>query len=225
MTRIVCGVLAVVLSGCSSGPPQDAHKPPARQPSQSQAETPATAAADACAACLRARMVNNWCPNCKVGYVAGVRIESEYFFDFLDAHGHQVDLRTIDCPVCLKVVEVDGFCDKCRIGWVNRQAYFSRLTYHLGRAEPRPTKQLSCATCRKNAASCGWCEKCGVGMVGNFAIRNRAEHESAEREYRRLLAAVEKATRCDQCAVALFTGLPCRRCNRPPAGEAAPSTD
>lgn len=170
------------------------------------------AAPPACATCARAKLKNQWCEACKVGYVAGVPIKCKTLFEGLDAHGHEVVISSIKCPTCQAAIASDGFCEKCRIGWYRRQAYFSRLTYHLAKGTPRDASTIRCAVCRKNAEKYGWCEMCGVGMIGNVAVRNRADFEGGCRGYDLMMCAVAASSRCANCALCMLTDMSCFFC-------------
>ncbi|MFQ5501296.1 MAG: hypothetical protein ACE5EQ_03225 [Phycisphaerae bacterium] len=165
-----------------------------------------------CESCTEAKRHHQWCEACGVGYVAGVAIPSRLLFETLDAHGHDLDLRSIFCPTCRSAIESDGFCAACKIGWFNKQAYFSRLTYWLAQGESRDKAGLTCERCRKLTGQAEWCDSCGVGSVGNVAFRDRAAYEAARPEYERLRAAVKTLDRCEYCAVALWTDTTCFDC-------------
>lgn len=160
------------------------------------------------------RLEGGWCSACEIGYLAGVRIESELLFEVLDAHGHDIDPRAIRCGICKEAIESDSFCDKCRIGWIGKRAYMSRLTYHLTKGETRVLASIKCATCNEGAAKGGWCEKCRVGMIGNVAITDKADFDRALKEYRRLLVAVRLSSHCEMCAVALMSNGTCTMCKK-----------
>jgi hypothetical protein len=162
--------------------------------------------------CSTTRVTNGWCAIHGFGYVGGLRIDSAWLYRALDAHGHELDLTTFTCPACKKAIETDGFCEEHRIGFVRRQAYFSRLTYELGRAEPREPATIACPACRKNAEASGWCSKDRVGMVGPFAIRSRADYDQAVRALEIVRLAAEASKRCDHCAGAIITDGTCPFC-------------
>lgn len=165
-----------------------------------------------CATCAVARLSNQWCEACRVGYVVGVRIESRLLFDGMDAHGHTVEIDKVECPACQAAMKSDSFCDACRIGWVSTQAYFSRLTYHLGKGRSMDVPRMTCAACRKNAEKYGWCDACGVGMVGYVALKARSDFDGACRGYDLMLAAIDTSRRCDRCAIAQITDTECPNC-------------
>lgn len=167
---------------------------------------------DGACTCAQARLKHQWCAACKVGYVAGVRIESALLYEEIDAHGHDIDPAKIECPSCQKALAQDGYCEKCRMGFVRRQAYLSRLTYFVAKGETRDPATISCKTCRKNAESHGWCDECAVGMVGNVALKRREDFEPAARAYDVLRAAVSTLKRCETCAVAMILDGRCPTC-------------
>jgi hypothetical protein len=162
--------------------------------------------------CASARGTNGWCPVHELGYVAGVKVTSRWLYEAIDAHGHQVDLTTYNCPSCQKAIATDGFCDAHRVGFVKKQAYYSLLTYELGKAELRPEGSIACPTCRKNAVAHGWCAKSGVGMIGPFAIKDRHEYDRAAAALDVFLIANREAARCNYCAGAIITDGECPIC-------------
>jgi len=162
--------------------------------------------------CELVKKENGWCKECKVGYVASIKVPSEALFEALDAHGHDIDPKRLRCDSCKKALETDGFCDRCRMGFVKKQAYLSRLTYYVARGEVRDTSKITCTTCRKNAESHGWCESCKVGRIGNFALENKADLKEAQKAFKILERAIRTLGRCETCAVATFTGGRCRLC-------------
>jgi hypothetical protein len=162
--------------------------------------------------CATARETNGWCAVHELGYVAGVKVTSRWLYETIDAHGHQLDLSTFACPSCRTAIATDGFCDIHRVGFVEKQAYYSLLTYELGKAEVRPDGSITCPTCRKNAATHGWCAKSGVGMIGPFAIRDRHEYDRAAAALDVFLIANREAARCNYCAGAIITDGECPIC-------------
>jgi len=167
-----------------------------------------------CPTCARARLANEWCDACKVGYVAGVPIQCKVVFECIDAHGHKLMLRTIECPSCKAAIAINGFCETCRIGWLDGLAYYSRLTYHLAKGKACDPATLGCAACRGNASRYGWCAACGVGMIGNVAIRDRKDFDDGCRGYDLMITAVEASRRCDVCGLAIMTDTSCFRCRK-----------
>lgn len=162
--------------------------------------------------CATARETNAWCSIHGIGYVGGVKLLSDIVYEAIDAHGHDVDLSKFPCPTCRAAISTDGFCDLHRRGFVHKKAYFSGLTYELGRAELRPASSIACSTCRKNAKTHGWCAKSGVGMVGPFAITDRKSFDRAVAGLALLVAAEAEAPRCKHCAVAILFDAECPVC-------------
>ena len=162
--------------------------------------------------CAEAKLGHQWCAACGVGYVAGIRIESQLLYEEIDAHGHKIDPQRIKCPSCQAALDTDGFCERCRRGFVNKQAYMSRLTYFVAKGETKEVEKIACKTCRENAARHGWCEACGVGMVGNVALKVKAEFEQAAKAYDVLQEAVRTMKRCMMCAVAMVIDGRCPTC-------------
>ena len=162
--------------------------------------------------CASTRAENGWCAIHSFGWVGGLRIDSAWLYRALDALGHDLELSTFVCPSCRRAIETDGFCEEHRIGFVRKQAYFSRLTYELGKAQPVEPASLSCPACRKNAETSGWCAKDRVGMIGPFAIRSRADYDQAARALEIVRLAALESKRCDQCAGAILTDGQCPFC-------------
>ena len=160
------------------------------------------------------KLKGGWCSKCETGHLAGVRNKSEFLFEVLDAHGHDIDPSAIRCGICKEARKSNSFCDQCRRGWIDNKVYMSRLTYHLTKGEARVLSDIKCATCREGAAKGGWCEKCRLGMVGNVAIKDKTDFDHAAEAYRRLLDAVRLSSRCEMCAVALMSDGRCTKCNK-----------
>ncbi len=176
---------------------------------------PPTALREPCR-CAKARLINGWCRRCAVGYVGGVTIKSWLLFDYLDAHGHDIQPASLQCAGCQEALRNDGYCPRCRWGFVQKRLYFSRLTYCLGRGQVQAPAGLSCEACRQAAATAGWCERCAIGRIGPVTYTDRADYDAARVEYQRLLRAVEIADRCEFCALALLSGIPCVKCEATP---------
>jgi hypothetical protein len=164
--------------------------------------------------CESTKAVGGWCPECKVGYLAGVRIPSRTLFEVLDAHGHDIDLNALRCATCRKAAADHGFCESCRIGFREKKAYFSRLTYELSGARPVDRSRLKCEACRRSTAHLRWCTSCRLGMVGNLAFEIDVDFHFAKQEFERLLTAVEMLSTCEQCAVAYFARSICPKCRK-----------
>jgi hypothetical protein len=179
--------------------------------------------AEACT-CASSRETNGWCPVHEIGYVGGIKVTSRWLYEFMDAHGHQLDLSTFTCPTCKSAIATNGFCELHHVGFVNQLAYYSLLTYELGKAEARPPSTITCATCRKNSETYGWCARSGLGMVGPFVIRNRQDYDRAVSALKIFLVANETAKRCNYCAGAILTNSECPACRiRYKDGKAMPS--
>ena len=173
--------------------------------------------------CATTRETNGWCPVHEFGYIGGVKVTSRWLYEFADAHGHELDLATFTCPSCRSAIAANGFCDVHRVGFVNKLAYFSLLTYELGKAEPRPATTITCATCRKNAETHGWCAKSEVGMVGPFALRDRSDFDRAVAALDIFVVANEASHRCNSCAGAILKDAECPACKiRYKDGKALP---
>ncbi len=174
------------------------------------AAVPATRAVEC--ACEARTEIGAWCEEHNRGYVGSIVITSERLFEALDVHGHDLDHRKFLCPTCKVSIATNGFCEEHRVGFVSGQAYFSRLTHHLAKGQPRSLSDLSCPVCQKNATSHGWCETCRVGMVGAIAIEDRQDYDELARSIAVLHAAVAAADRCEHCAVAIVTDTQCPIC-------------
>lgn len=169
---------------------------------------------DPACTCEADKLKSGWCRKCEVGYVAAVKITSEMLFEALDAHGHHIEADSMKCESCRKALASDGFCERCNWGFIDKQLYFSKLTYSLAKGKPKALSSIKCSTCQENVAKPGWCHSCKVGMVGNVALEDKKMFEQASREYRKLRAAVKMARRCEICAVALFTDAKCPTCKK-----------
>jgi len=163
-------------------------------------------------ACAAAKLSNGWCKKCRVGYVASIRIDSKLLYEELDAHGHNIDPASVKCPTCRKAIEMDGFCESSRMGFVGKQAYLSRLAYHLAKGRTMDSSKITCTVCRKNAEKYGWCDACKVGMVANVAMTERADFDLAVKAYELVALAVQTAKRCEMCAVAMIYDARCDDC-------------
>lgn len=173
-------------------------------------DAPAKARQAACT-CEAARLDTGWCERHGVGYVASIPIRSRMLYETLDAHGHTLDPSAFTCESCREAIRTDGFCEQDRIGFVNTQAYFSRLTYELARGEKRLSDTIACRVCRKHSESHGWCDKCRVGMIGAVQTKDHRGYDKASAAMKILVAANEKATHCEGCAVAMITDSLCAR--------------
>ncbi len=165
-----------------------------------------------CPTCAQAKLTNQWCEACKVGYVAGVSIKNKILFEYMDAHGHELDLGSVKCLICQAGIAIDGYCEACRIGWVRKLGYFSRLTYHLAKGKPCDPSSLTCKGCRTNAEHYGWCKTCGVGLIGNVVIPTRADFDGGVRGFELMLTAIEATKRCELCPVAIMSDTICFFC-------------
>ncbi len=162
--------------------------------------------------CEAAKLSSRWCHACEIGYVAGIPIKSEFLYEVLDPHGHNIDPERIQCPSCKLAMKQDGYCRRCAMGFVRGQAYMSRLTYHLAKGTPIVPDKIGCATCRKNAEAYGWCRACRLGMVGHVAIVNLSDYQFAVRAFETLQAALHKMKECEKCAAAMIAGGYCPTC-------------
>lgn len=176
--------------------------------------TPRQPSANPVCTCETVKRTDGWCEICNVGYLAGIKIESAMFFDLLDAHGHQIDPSTLACDNCKTLYPAHGFCPSCKVGFVNKQLYFSKLTYYLARGEVNGPEPLACATCLKNTEKSGWCDVCKRGMVGQRSYRIREEFEEAADLRMILVDAIPLAKRCLSCALSLINNGTCLKCRK-----------
>jgi hypothetical protein len=153
--------------------------------------------------------MSGWCARHGVGYVADVKIRSFLLYEMMDAHGHTIGVRTFPCPACQEALDSEGFCDEHRMGFVGGQAYFSRLTFELARAQSTDLTKIVCPVCRKNARGHGWCEAHQTGMVGNFAITDRRRYQDVAKAIDILEIASKISERCEHCALAIVTDSRC----------------
>lgn len=147
-----------------------------------------------------------------MGYIVDVPIDSRYLWETLDAHGHELNIDNLGCPECTSAAANNGFCERSRIGFLSGQAYFSRLTWLLAKAERVEPEALDCPTCRTNAAGSGWCERHSVGRLGRWALHDRGEFDDLVHEMRILELANAAAQRCEHCAAAIVTDTECPFC-------------
>ena len=195
-------VTATAAIGADAAPPTNAPEGLAGYPSTTKnPSAPCT--------CGDARGMSGWCERHGIGYVADVEIRSWLLYEMMDAHGHAIDIRLLDCPECQRAYQSDGFCEEHKMGFVGKKAYFSRLTFELARADPIDPTTIACPVCRKNTHGHGWCEAHQIGMVNHLAIRDRAH-------YRHLLAAIENleiankaSEQCEECALAIVADGRC----------------
>ncbi len=192
------------------------------------AASPIPPPTDGGCSCPAAQLANGWCHACKVGYVASLPIKSEILFEALDPHGHELDPALMPCSECKAAFAADTQCKVHRIGFVDRQAYFSKLTYALAKGQVRDVSTITCERCKSNAlrhtvkpttkpdakkpASDGWCDICKIGMVGNVEFRKREDFDLASAEFRKLIPAAKTAERCGRCAYAQLYDGTCRVC-------------
>ena len=169
--------------------------------------------------CPEGKYRSIWCVPHRVGYVAAVEIRSKVLFEALDAHGHEIDLDSLECAACRFALEHDAFCGDNRMGFVDRKAYFSKLSWLLAKGEPVNPDAPACAVCSADTrpkelplTGDGWCNACEAGVIGNVRYRDRARFRQTRREYERLLQAVERSRECELCAAAIISDRRCPTC-------------
>ena len=158
--------------------------------------------------CGIAKFENGWCADCKVGFVAGVKIKSDALFDALQ--GHEVDEGKIKCPSCTKAHKAGGFCEACKTGFVDGKAYHSWVAYRLASGEFKRPGDIKCGTCQKAAAESGWCDSCNVGYVAHHKFTDKNSYEQALAARKVLAAAAD--SKCQKCAVAMVSDGKCDQC-------------
>ena len=107
-----------------------------------------------------------------MGYVGDVPIRSRYLWHVLDAHGHTLNIESLNCVHCTEAAAIDGYCADSKIGFVDGKAYFSRLTWLLARAdhqELEPSENDTLVHDLKILATASEvaerCEKCAAAIV------------------------------------------------------------
>ncbi len=158
--------------------------------------------------CGIAKIQNGWCSDCKVGYVAGIKIKSDALFESLQ--GHEVDKAKIKCPSCKKAHDTGGFCESCKSGFADGKAYHSWVAYRLAGGKIKRTADIKCAGCRKAAEQSGWCTACAVGYVAHRKYADRKDYEQAAEAQKVLRLA--GASNCEKCAIAMVSDGECAQC-------------
>ena len=105
--------------------------------------------------CESAKIKNGWCQDCKVGYIAGVKIASKKLYDALQGKA-LADTSKMKCEGCKRAVAKDGKCQHCKLGFVNKTAYKSMPAYCLARGEVKDPATIKCPRCRAVTARLGW---------------------------------------------------------------------
>ena len=182
MQRVLFPTIVVVLVGCS--------------------------AALAECTCGIAKVENGWCDDCKVGYVAGVKIKSDALFKSLE--GHEVDDAKIKCPSCKKAHEAGGLCESCKTGFADGKAYHSWVAYRLASGKFKRVADIKCLGCRKATKESGWCDGCGVGYVAHRKYAGKKDYEQAVQAQKVLRLAA--ASKCETCALAMVSDGECAQC-------------
>lgn len=174
-----------------------------------------TAIGSDCSGCQVALPINGWCSTCDHGLVAGLIISSQQFHELLDAHGHDVEIATLQCGMCRIVAPEDEFCSRCRNGFVAGQLYFSELTWSLARGVSEASGGR-CSGCQKLVGTVGQCPRCATHWVGTVRFDTEETAAVASGQYRRLQMALGRLEGCEECALAGFFGFSCRICGREP---------
>jgi len=114
--------------------------------------------------CEEARQENGWCEACGTGYLASIPIPSRFVYEALDAHGHDIELTSIECVTCLDAIRTDGFCDVCGRGYIEGQAYLSRLAFHVAKGDYEAVEP-DFRVLRAALVESERCELCAAAMV------------------------------------------------------------
>jgi len=162
--------------------------------------------------CPQARLQHGWCDACSVGFVATFPVDAAELYEAIHPHGHDVQPDQMRCATCRAAVPVDGWCAECNSGFVNRQAYFSKLTYLLAKGSVREPAASPCAACRGYSQRSGWCAACAVGWVGNVRFEKRDAYDEAARSLEVFFAACAASPRCVLCAQAMIMDAYCPMC-------------
>ena len=158
--------------------------------------------------CGTAKVENEWCSDCGVGYFAGVKLKSQ---DVLEAlKGRTVEGGEIKCGACKTAYASDGVCTHCSVVFADKKVYHSSVAHRLAKGKAKDVEGIACPSCSRNAAGSGWCDTCKVGMVGNLAFKDKKEFEQAAEARKTLLAAA--GSKCEKCAVARVTDGKCDAC-------------
>ncbi len=168
-----------------------------------------------CVGCQEAMPVNGWCSPCDHGLVAGRIIPSRQFHELLDAHGHEVEISTLQCGMCRVVAPHDGFCSRCRNGFVAGQLYFSELTWALA-GGVQESRGIDCRGCLELIEDSGRCPHCLAHWVGSVRFVEAEPAAIAAHQFERLKIALQRLERCEECALAGFFGTRCRVCGQEP---------
>ncbi|HEY3242578.1 MAG TPA: hypothetical protein VGM03_04425 [Phycisphaerae bacterium] len=160
--------------------------------------------------CETVRAGDGWCAKCRVGYYAGLRIESAELFGVLDLHGHQVSAEKTRCARCRELIGSGGYCDTCHMGFVNGRGFFSRVCYHLAQGRILTPGETRKPCCPHNN---DWCPICNTGIVANRVFDDQRDFEDARRYYEVLRSAVHEAARCESCAMAMICDSRCPVCH------------
>ncbi len=165
--------------------------------------------------CDQAIRVNGWCDHCRRGFVGGVTVASELFFETIDPHGHEIDITQHPCTECQTLYASDGFCDSCRIGWSRGKAFMTRLTWLLARGRSLDVLSTPCDECREAVGGePRWCDSCAHGICGRSVYPDHDLFSKAGKEFKVFEKALSECRRCEICACAMMTDGICPDCRR-----------
>lgn len=169
----------------------------------------ATAYADC--SCKIAKTADGWCSDCKLGYIAGVKIKSKQLYTAVE--GEPItDKSKVKCNLCKAALEKNATCAHCKVGFVHGTKYRSMAAYHLARGEATDPAKIKCAGCRAHAETHGWCDGCKMGFVANRAFADKDAYEQARSAHKTLHLAAKASGKCEGCAVAMVTDGTCSAC-------------
>ena len=165
--------------------------------------------------CKAAKSDNGWCKDCSVGYVSGVKLESQKLYAALE--GMEVKKDDVKCAGCKTAMAAgNGECSACHLMFENGVAYKSAVAADLaaGKHMTQSADDIKCAGCKKAAlAGHGWCDHCNGGIVGHQWMTEKDQYEAAVAAHGTLVKASKAAGKCEGCAIAMVTDGTCEHCN------------
>lgn len=148
---------------------------------------------------------------CGKGKAFGVELSSKKLYTALA--GQPVNTAKMECAGCKIAAKTNGRCSHCNIGIVNGKAFHSTVSYQLAKGiRVTAEKAAGCSGCKTAHKSNGRCKECNVGFVGGRKFKNTDDYQAALLAYKTLMAAAEKAEKCEACAVAMVTDGECANC-------------
>lgn len=148
---------------------------------------------------------------CGKGETLGVKLTSQKLFDSLE--GKKVDKTEIKCPGCKEAAAKGGSCDSCKAYFHDGKVYKSKIAVTLAKGDPvSAEKAAKCAGCKTAHQQSTQCTGCSVGFVAGRKYKTE-DYKVALAAHKVLAKAVETATKCEACAVAMVTDGECAHCN------------